>query len=149
MTPGLHSNGDTEYRPLEPRLTVKPQAAVDWHVGGGWWPRSTDAAVEFPGLVMALSSWIGPVTRVACHFDAWNLAVTRMVTNGWPVVLEDLADLAPNTVMVTGAGERRMTMLVIPPSTPGNAARAMLRVAAARDSVASAEEILRSKGIPA
>jgi hypothetical protein len=136
-------------RPLEPRLTVKPHAALDRSVDGAWWPRSADSVVEFPGLVMALSSWVGPVTRVACHFDAWNLAVTRLVANGWPVVLADDPELAANTIMVTSADDRHLTMLVIPPNTPGPAARAMLRIAAARDTVLTAEEILGSNGIPA
>jgi hypothetical protein len=145
MTPG---QPPTE-RDLEPRLTVKPHAALDRRVDGAWWPRSADAVAEFPGLVMALSSWVGPVTHVACHFDAWNLAVTKLVANGWPVVLADDPALAANTVMVTGADDRHLTMLVIPPSTPGTAARAMLRIAAARATVLTADEILRSNGIPA
>jgi hypothetical protein len=145
MTPGQKP----PERALEPRLTVKPHAALDRSVDGAWWPRSADAVAEFPGLVMALSSWVGPVTRVACHFDAWNLAVTKLVANGWPVILDDDPMLAPNTIVVTGADDRHLTMLVIPPHTAGTAARAMLRVAAARDTVLTADEILRSNGIPA
>jgi hypothetical protein len=140
--------GNRQVPSPDPRLRIKPGTAVRGHVDGAWWPRSADPAVEFPGLVMALSSWVGPITRVACHFDAWNLTVAQFVTNGWAVTLEDLPTLAPNTVMVAGSDERRMTVLVIPPQTPGGIARAVLRIAAAPDTVATAEEILTGNGVP-
>jgi hypothetical protein len=128
-------------------LRVKPATGVRGQVDGAWWPRSTDPAVEFPGLVMALSSWIGPITRMACHLGDWDTPVDRIVTNGWAVTVEDLADLPPDTIMVIGADERRMTILVVPVETRGGVARAVMDAAAARDTVASAAEILASNGI--
>ena len=97
---------------------------------------------------MALSSWIGPITRLACHFEAWTLAAAELVINGWPVALENLPALQANTVMVTGSDDRTMTVLVVPPQTPGAIARAVLRIASASDTVATAEEILTSNGVP-
>jgi hypothetical protein len=96
---------------------------------------------------MALSSWIGPITRVACHAAAWDTAVDRIVTNGWAITVEDLPSLQPNTIMVISADERRMTILVVPAATPGGVARTVMDTAAARDTVASAAEILSSNGI--
>jgi hypothetical protein len=128
-------------------LRVKPATGVRGQVDGAWWPRSADPAVEFPGLVMALSSWIGPITRMACHFADWDSPVDRIVTNGWAVTVEDLATLPPNTIMVIGADERRMTMIVVPAETPGGVARAVLDIAAARDTVATAAEILSANGV--
>jgi hypothetical protein len=53
----------------------------------------------------------------------------------------------PNTVVVTGPNQRRMSLLVVPPNTPGGVARAVLRSATEPDNVASVEEILTSNGI--
>ncbi|WP_237773871.1 DUF5994 family protein [Actinosynnema sp. ALI-1.44] len=39
--------------------------AAPGNVDGAWWPWSTDPAMEFPALVMALSSWVGPARHVA------------------------------------------------------------------------------------
>lgn len=148
MTSGRPNDSPSHAPPPDPRLSVKSATAVGGQVDGAWWPRSDDAVAEFPGLVMALSSWIGPITRVDCHFDAWGLVADKLVIKGWPVALADLPALPAHTVMVTGADDRRMTILVIPPGTPGGAARAVLRTAAARDTVATAGEILSGNGVP-
>ncbi|TCO60481.1 DUF5994 family protein [Actinocrispum wychmicini] len=141
--------GSAPYRPPpDPRLRIKPTTGVRGQVDGAWWPRSADPAAEFPGLVMALSSWIGPVNRLACHFGAWHPVVPEIVTNGWAVSLEDCPTLPPDTVMAISADDRRMTVLVVPVGTRGGVARAVMYAAAARDTVATAAEILTSNGVP-
>lgn len=131
----------------EVRLRVKPSAAARGRVDGAWWPRSHDPVAEFPGLVLATSSWVGPVRQVIYHLDDWNTTRQELTVEGWRVCLVGSLAFAANTVVVTGSNQDRMTLLVVPPGTPGGVARAVLRSAARPDTVAGAEEILASNGI--
>src|SRR5256885_4263215 len=54
------SAGKAETARSEVRLRMKPSGAARGYVDGAWWPRSQDPAMEFPGLVLAMSSWVGP-----------------------------------------------------------------------------------------
>jgi len=141
------SAGKTESVRAEVRLRMKPHAAARGYVDGAWWPRSHDPAREFPGLVLAMSSWVGPVRRVAYHVDDWDRTRRELTVEGWSVTLVGYPTLEANTVVVTGSNQRRMMLLVVPPGTPGGVARAVLRSAAGPDTVASVEEILASNGV--
>jgi hypothetical protein len=94
-----------------------------------------------------MSSWVGPVTRVAYRLDDWDTVTRELIVEGWSVRLAGFPALEANTVVVTGSNQRRMILLVVPPGTPGGAARAVLRSAAGADTMASVEEILASNGI--
>jgi hypothetical protein len=131
----------------EIRLRMKPFTAARGHVDGAWWPRSHDPAAEFPGLVLAVSSWVGPARRVTYHVDEWDLTTPELMVEGWLVTLVDSATLEPNTVVVTGTDQDRKRLLVVPPATPDGVAQLVLRSAAGRDTVAGAEEILTSNGV--
>ena len=147
---GTTANPDTaEFAPGEVRLRMKSNTAARGYVDGAWWPRSHDPAAEFPGLVLAMRSWVGPVRRVTYHLDDWDSAGRALMVDGWSVTLVGLPTLEANTVVVTGPNHRRMMLLVVPPGTPGGLARAVLRSAAGPDTVASVEEILASNGVRA
>jgi hypothetical protein len=113
----------------EVRLRMRRRTAIRGHVAGAWWPRSHDPAAEFPELVLATSSWVGPVHRVDFHPDGWDPTGPELMVEGWLVSVAGSATLEANTVVVTGTDQRRMSLLVIPPGTPDRAARAMLRSA--------------------
>jgi hypothetical protein len=152
MVSGLPDAGvDRTVRPLRRtlRLKMKPGTAVRGHVDGGWWPWSTDPAAEFPDLVMALSSWIGPIGRLAYDLDAWDATAPNLIVDGWAVRLAGVHTLAANTVLVTGPKMRQLSLLVVPPGTPGGVARAVLRSTAGQDTVATVEDILASNGVRA
>jgi hypothetical protein len=129
------------------RLKVKPRGAARGHVDGAWWPRSRDPAMEFPGLVLATSSWVGPVTRVAYRANDWDEAGPVLMVESWPVRLAAVLTQEASTVVVTGSNQRGMTLLVVPPEMPGGAARALLGWAAGAGTVASVEEILATNGV--
>lgn len=130
------------------RLRVKRGRATLGDVDGAWWPRSHDLAAEFPELVLATSSWVGPVRRVAYHVGDWHTATSpELMVEGWPVELAGSSTLQANTVVVTGPDQRRMGLLVIPPHTTGDVARAVLNATASGDEVGSVEEILASHGV--
>lgn len=129
------------------RLRVRPNTAARGHVDGAWWPRSHEPVTEFPGLVLAMSSWVGPVRRVAYHLDDWAEAEHELMVEDWPVSMAGLTTLQANSVVVTGSGQRRMSLLVVPPDTPGDTARALLMSMARLDATGSVEEILMSHGV--
>lgn len=131
----------------EVRLRMKPGIAARGFVDGAWWPWSRDPAVEFGGLVLAMSSWVGPVRRVAYLLDDWDTTRRYLNVEGWTVTLVGFPTLDANTVVVTGPNQNRMILLVVPPDTPAGVARAVLSSAAAPDTVASAREILTSHGV--
>lgn len=131
----------------EVRLRVKSNTATRGDVDGAWWPRSRDPVAEFPGLVLATSSWIGPVRRVDYHVDDWNTTSQELTVEGWRVSLVGSSTLQANTVVVAGPGQRRMILLVVPSSTPGGIARAVLRSMAAPGPSGGVEEILANNGI--
>jgi hypothetical protein len=143
--PGAGSTGPAR---AEVRLRLKPHTAARGQVDGAWWPRSHVPAAEFPGLVLAMSSSVGPVRQVAYHLDDWDSTTHQLIVEGWSVELADAPTLEANTVVVTGSDERRMILLVVPPGTPGGVARAVLRSTATAGTVASAEDILASNGVP-
>jgi hypothetical protein len=136
-----------EPKRTEVRLRMKPSIAARGYVDGAWWPRSSDPMAEFPGLVLAMSSWVGPVGRVAYNADDWQRPGAKLTVEGWTVKLVGSRAMDPNTVVVTGPNQRRMSLLVVPPGTPGGVARAVLLSAADADNIASVEEILTSNGV--
>lgn len=139
------SAGKAEPMRAEVRLRIKPNTATRGHVDGAWWPRSHDPAAEFPGFILAMSSWVGPIRRVTYHLHDWDTTRRELTVEAWTVTLVGLPTLDANTIVVTG--QRRMMLLVVPPSTPGDAARAILGSAAGPDTVASVKEILASNGV--
>jgi hypothetical protein len=138
---------DAEPPRRQVRLRMKANTATRGSVDGAWWPRSTDPAAEFPGLVLAMSSWVGPVNRVAYNLDNWAETGRELNVEGWSVTLVGDHLVDANTVVVTGPNQRRMLLLVIPPGTRGGVARAVLRSAADPHTVASVGEILESNGV--
>ena len=131
----------------EVRLRMKTHPATQG-LDGAWWPRSRDPETEFPELVLAMSSWVGPVSRVTYHVDGWDGPARAVTIDGWPVVLVRSTALQPNTLVVTGTHQRERALLVVPPGVPGGVARAVLRATAGPDDVLSAEEMLAGNGVP-
>lgn len=123
------------------RLEMKSAGAARGYVDGGWWPRSTEPATEFPGLCSALEPRVGAVSRVSYHLGTWSVAARKVTVDGRVVRLEGFATMDPHTVVVIGSDSRRVSLLVVPPDAPGDTGRAQLRSAAAFDSIASVEAI--------
>jgi hypothetical protein len=143
----LKTNDYVELAQREPRLKIKPSTAACGNVDGGWWPWSVDPTTEFPALIMAVGSWIGPTQRIAYHPDTWNPAERTMIVEGRAVRVEGSNVMRAHTVVLTGPNRKQLRLLVVPPATPGGAARAALRSASRPDTVATVAEILASNGI--
>lgn len=130
----------------EVRVRMKGSPAAHG-LDGAWWPRSRDPGVEFPELVLVMSSWVGPVDRVLYRAEDWDIARGPATSEGWPFTMADSRTLQPDTVTVVGTHQRRRTLLVIPPAVPERAARAMLSWSAGSTAVDSAAQVLASNGI--
>ncbi|MFI6009614.1 DUF5994 family protein [Streptomyces sp. NPDC051243] len=112
---------------------------------GAWWPRSRDVAAELPGLVSALTEHIGPVARVGLDSAAWDGLPTRLVVDG-RVVHIDASSVGDDTVLVTRGGQDLFSLLVVPPDTPPDAARAAMGQAVRVDNLKGAGQILVDTG---
>ncbi len=132
----------------EPRLEMKPDGAATGSVDGGWWPRSLDPTTAFPQLVSALRPWVGQIGRIAYNLDLWEAGPRKQTVDGHVLRYEGFHTIDHHTVTAIGTDSRRVTLLVVPPPTPGGVARAVLRSAADPDSTATVADILASNGVP-
>ncbi|GGV61159.1 hypothetical protein GCM10010261_49810 [Streptomyces pilosus] len=112
---------------------------------GAWWPRSHDIAGELPGLITALSEYLGPITRVGLDSDAWEELPTRMTIDD-RVVHIDSFPVGDDTVLITRGGNDLFSLLVVPPHAMPDAARAAMAAAVRAGSRTPAEQILIDTG---
>lgn len=133
----------------EPRLEMKPDGAATGSVDGGWWPRTLDPTAAFPELVSVLETRVGPVSRIAYNLGFWEPAPRKQTVDGRVIRYEGFHTIDSHTVTAIGKNTRRVSLLVVPPHTPGGVARAVLRSAAGADSTATVKDILAGNGVPA
>ena len=112
------------------RLQLDPTMAGTGAVDGGWWPRSRDPDAELPGLITALDSSLGPITRVALHLDAWDTAPRRVAVDGRRVHVGWFRHIDAHTIGVTRAFRDRAVLLVVPPQATTAAAGVAMAMAA-------------------
>lgn len=112
---------------------------------GAWWPRSRDIGAELPALIAALTEHLGPVTRVGLDADAWEGLPTRLVVDD-RVVHIDSFPVGDDTVLVTRGDQDHFSLLVVPPRTAPDAARAAMAEAVRAGSATQAEQILIDTG---
>jgi hypothetical protein len=109
---------------------------------GGWWPRSTDPAVELPGLIHALSERFAPIRYVLLNNAAWDGRFRRIEVDGRTVRTGWFASLDPALLVATTEAGDQIDVLVVPPSTEDGAANDAMARAADPDDNAGAPEIL-------
>jgi hypothetical protein len=117
------------------------QGALD----GAWWPRSRDVARELPGLVTALTEYLGPITRVGLDSDAWEELPTRMTIDG-RVVHIDSFPVGDDTVLITRSSRDLFSLVVVPPHATPDAAHAAMAAAVRADGRTQAQQILIDTG---
>ncbi|MFC9680300.1 DUF5994 family protein [Streptomyces sp. NPDC056948] len=112
---------------------------------GAWWPRSRDIAAELPGLISALTEYLGPITRVGLDAGAWEGLPTRMTIDDRVVHIDSFA-AGDDTVLITRGEQDLFSLLVVPPRATPDAARAAMAEAVRAGSVMRAERILLDTG---
>lgn len=128
-------------RPGMALLRLETTGSREGLLDGAWWPRSRDVESELPALVGALSEHLGPITRVALDASAWNDLPTRLVIDDRIVHL-DSDPVGDDTVLITRGDKDHFALLVVPPDTTPDAARAAMARAVRADNITSAAEIL-------
>jgi hypothetical protein len=115
--------------PSTPRLRMEPTGSRRTLLDGGWWPRSTDPVAELPGLVLAIDTLRGPVTRLVLAPAGWDSHPRRLGVNGRVIQLGYLTS-QPVSLLTAICGNDRVDLLVVPPHTATGTADAALVVAA-------------------
>src|SRR5580704_14221731 len=110
------------------RLSMRAAGTGQAGINGGWWPRSTDASAELPGLLRELSRQTGRVTRVALQADAFS-NIPRLLTVGdRRVRVAWFRYMNARTVILTMAdGRDDLVLLIVPPQAEPSAAAEALR----------------------
>jgi hypothetical protein len=112
---------------------------------GAWWPRSRDIGAELPGLITALTEYLGPITRVGLDAGAWEGLPTRMTIDDRVVHIDSFSS-GDDTVLITRGEQDLFSLLVIPSHAAPDAARAAMAEAVRAGSVTEAERILIDTG---
>jgi len=114
------------------RLRLDPHPSRTTVLDGGWWPRSTNAVAELPGLVEALAGLRGEITHVLLNAAEWDLphprraaAGRRQVRLGWYA-----SQPAGLVTVMSESGRDRFDLLVVPPVTSRASADTALTAAA-------------------
>lgn len=139
---------DAVHQPVSPGtalLRLETTHAREGILDGAWWPRSRDIGAELPSLITALTEHLGPVTRVGLDASAWDELPTRLVIDG-RVVHIDSYPVGDDTVLITRGDRDHFSLLVVPPDTMPDAARAAMARTVRADNVTGAEQILIDTG---
>jgi uncharacterized protein DUF5994 len=129
------------------RLQLDPTMAGTGAVDGGWWPRSRDPDAELPGLIAALDSSLGPISRVALHLDAWDTAPRRVAVDGRRIHVGWFRHIDAHTIGVTRAFQDRAVLLVVPPQASTAAAGVAMAMAADAANSTGPADILAAAGV--
>ncbi|MEV1167626.1 DUF5994 family protein [Nonomuraea sp. NPDC049784] len=132
------------------RLSLSPALDRRATVDGAWWPRSSDAAAELPGLIAAVDQRLGRSTmRVSVYRDAWVHIPRRIPACGRQVRVGWFCHADPRVVILTLAGSEQIVLLIIEPDTARGPAEATLELAAQDTTGFSPTEILTIARLPA
>lgn len=128
-------------RPGTALLRLETTHAREGILDGAWWPRSRNMGAELPPLITALTEHLGPVSRVGLDAAAWEELPTRLMVDD-RVVHIDSFPVGDDTVLITRGDRDYFSLLVVPPDTAPDAARAAMARAVRADNVTEAEQIL-------
>lgn len=128
-------------RPGSALLRLETTASREGILDGAWWPRSHDIGAELPALLSALTGHLGPLTRVGLDATAWAGLPTRIVVDDH-VIHVDSFPVGDDTVLITRGDRDLFSLLVIPPDTPPETARAAMAQAVLAGNVSEGEQIL-------
>ncbi|MEV8431632.1 DUF5994 family protein [Streptomyces sp. HUAS 31] len=137
LTDGVHESVRPGTALLRLTTTHDRQGILD----GAWWPRSRHLATELPGLISALTERLGPVTRIGLDTGAWDEMPTRMTVDHRVVHIDSFSE-GDDTALVTRGDQDYFSLLVVPPDTPPDAARAAIAEAVSADNPKQAVQIL-------
>lgn len=128
--------------PPTSRVRLAPARVEHAVLDGGWWPRSTDAVAELPGLALALQERYGPIRHVLLNSLAWDSRPRRLTVGTQVIRLGWFASIDPALVIAATEREDQLDILVVPPGTAEAEARAAMARAADPSDMTRAPGIL-------
>jgi hypothetical protein len=118
----------TEPAPARIRLTT-PRSVREM-LDGSWWPGSRDPVRELTGLILALTAErIGPIERVMLAPVSWDGRPRRIGIGDRVLRVGWFATLDPGLIILTGPGDLRIDLAVVPPQTAFAVATAAMQAA--------------------
>jgi hypothetical protein len=134
--------------PSTPRLRLEPTGSRRSMLDGGWWPRSTDPVAELPGLVLAIDTLRGPVTRLVLSASGWDSQPRRLQVADRVLRLGYFTSQPATLLTALCDNGDRVDLLIIAPHTePGTADAAMI-TAATTGNLVHAQHILSTLPCP-
>jgi hypothetical protein len=98
-----------------PRLHLDPTGFPYDLLDGAWWPHSTDASAELPGLVMAIDGIHGEVESVLLGADGWRSGPQYMHIGGRRISVRYHASQPASLLTAVYHNGRRINLLVVTP----------------------------------
>ncbi|MEJ3742869.1 DUF5994 family protein [Actinomycetes bacterium KLBMP 9797] len=134
--------------PSTPRLRMEPTGSRRALLDGAWWPRSTDPVAELPGLILAIDTLRGPVSRLILAAEGWDSHPRRLGVSGRVLRLGYFGSQPVSLLTAICANNERVDLLVVPPHTAGHIAEAAMIMAATTDNLTRPEHILLAASTP-
>lgn len=125
-----------------PRLRVVPEARHSGPVAGAWWPHGDDLVTELLDLLPTLTARLGPIHRVIYHLDEWTAAPRKARIGDQQVRLDGYRHRPTATLDVLAFDGTALALLIIPPNTTGDSARAAMTAAADPDDTSTVASLL-------
>jgi hypothetical protein len=98
-----------------PLLHLDPTGSPDDLLDGAWWPRSADASVELPELVLAIDNVHGEVVSVRLGAEGWRHRSTHLSIGGRRVGVGYFASQPASLLTASCEHGARINLLVVTP----------------------------------
>jgi len=145
LAPPRRSTAVSAAPPSTPRLRIEPTGSRRTLLDGGWWPRSHDPVAELPGLILAIDTIRGPITRLVLSAAGWRDQPRRLGMAGRVLRLGYFASQSPFLLTaLCGDNGDRVDLLVVPPDTDAETADAAMNLAATTGNLLHAPDILHA-----
>ena len=127
-----------------PRLRMEPTGSRRPLLDGGWWPRSTDPLAELPGLVLAIETLRGPVTRLLLSASGWDRLPQRLQVADRVVQLSYFSSQPASLLTALCESGDRVDLLLVAPDTGPGTAQTAIGTAATTGDVFHTLHVLRT-----
>jgi len=134
--------------PSTPRLRLEATGSRQSLLDGGWWPRSTDLVAELPGLVLAIDTLRGPVTRLLLSAAGWDSLPQRLQVADRVVRLGYFTSQPVTLLTALCDNGDRVDLLIVAPGTEPATADAAMITAATTGNLVHAQHILGTVSRP-
>jgi len=124
------------------RLHLEPTGSSVDLLNGAWWPHSTDASVELPGLVLAIDGIHGEVIAIRLGADGWRQGPPEVRVGRRVIGVAYFASQPASLMTALYAHGDHINLLVVAPKTAEiDAGTAMVWAASTGNRMTSAHHV--------